>query len=170
MRWPWQEETRRAADPISTPLAPKLPPSVPTVAAPTVAVPSVAKPSVAKPSVAKPSVAGPSVAAPAPRAAPSPPPRPIPTADKARPAITRSDPFAGLPRLTPTAELDLPELLPDLPSPPPPAPLPAPAAVTPPAPAGSLPGPTRVAGRHSDAPPEAPPTADAYVGRRRAGH
>lgn len=170
MRWPWQEETRRAADPISTPLAPKLPPSVPTMAAPPVAAPSVAGPSVAKPSLAKPTVAGPTVAAPAPRAAPPPPPRPIPTADNARPAITRSDPFAGLPRLTPTAELDLPELLPDLPSPPLPAPLPAPAPVTPPVPAGSLPGPTRVAGRHSDAPPEAPPTADAYVGRRRAGH
>jgi hypothetical protein len=155
MRWPWQEETKRAADPISTPLAPKLPQSVPTVAAP---------------SVAGPSVAGPSVAAPVPRPAPPPPLRPTPTAGNARPAITRSDPFAGLPRLTPAAELDLPELLPDLPPPPPPAPLPAPAPITPPVPAGSAPGPTRVAGRHSDAPPEAPLRADPYVGRRRAGY
>jgi hypothetical protein len=165
MRWPWQEEPKRAADPVSTPLAPKLPPSVPTVAAP-----SVAGPGFAKPNVGKPNVAGPGVATPVPRAVPPPqavPPPPTPPADSARPAITRSDPFAGLPRLTPAAELDLPELLPDMPPSPPPMPLPAPAPVTP---AVSAPGPSSVAGRHFDAPPEAPPRADAYVGRRRAGH
>jgi hypothetical protein len=142
MRWPWQEETRRATE-TATPLAPKLPP-----------VPSVTPP-------------------PWPAAAVPPP---TPTAEAARPAITRSDPFAGLPRLTPVSELDLPELLPDLPPPPPPAPRPTPAAVPPPVPAAPTvptmpaPGLTRPAGRPSHAPPEAPPGADGYVGRRRAGY
>jgi hypothetical protein len=132
MRWPWQEESRRAADPAPTPLAPKLPPLVPSVT-------------------------------------PSPP---APPTEAAGSAITRSDPFAGLPRLTPASELDLPELLPDLPPPPPPAP-PSPPAWRPPAPTvPTVPAPssTLPIGRHSDAPPEAPPGADAYVGRRRAGY
>jgi hypothetical protein len=126
MRWPWQEETRRAADPAPTPLAPKLPPLVRS-------------------------------------ATPSPPP--TPPAEAAGSAITRSDPFAGLPRLTPASELDLPELLPDLPPPPPPPPVWRPPAPTVPAPSSTVP-----IGRHSDAPPEAPAGADAYVGRRRAGY
>ena len=146
MRWPWQEETKRATDSAPTPLAPVRTPATPTVApAPRPA------------------------AVPLPPRPPAVPSRSTPPAGDARPAITRSDPFAGLPRLTPASELDLPELLPDLPPPPPPAPAPRPAPppVTPTAPVPTL---THIAGRHSDAPPEAPPRADAYVGRRRAGH
>jgi hypothetical protein len=95
---------------------------------------------------------------------------PPPTTEPARPAFSRSDPFAGLPRLTPASELDLPEPLPDLPPPPPPpwrpaqGPLTRPASTVPTVPA---PGSASPVGR-SDAPPE-PPSPDAYVGRRRAG-
>jgi hypothetical protein len=141
MRWPWQEETKRAADSAPTPLAPRQPPLVPSVIPP------------ARPGTMVP---------------PS-----TPTNEGARPAITRSDPFAGLPRLTPVSELDLPELLPDLPPPPPPAPWAAAAPVTPfmpAAPTVPAPGSTSSVERHSDALPEAPTRADVYVGRRRAGY
>jgi hypothetical protein len=104
LHWPWLDEAGRAEPPQQ----PAAPPPAPRQAQPPAAAQVQSRP--APPAQAP-------AQSPATQPAAGQPPVPARPAAAGPSPFTRADPFAGLPRLTPVDELDLPELLPDMPAP-----------------------------------------------------